>query len=332
MLACQSADRWRSQSEEGFREVIAKHTLRAAFQSLLAKHFPSVWSSKPVLGKQKKQSVGDLPGGQPTEEKCDPGVVRHAVKPASECATVGGGNCRKGQDGVNERRNEIRLGESTFRTIVELDRPSDYGDARPPKTSSPNSASMQSTLVQNGPPTKSSAQPNRKSIEQRLETVETLTSAEHTPSAANGASKAEQKPLPTSSSSAAPLSYLGTHSSLETGPEESLVAELRTRHTENGSQESASERARFLAFARESLQRLGLPQLGEEEVLGVWNAILPYKVGLERLLSPFHWPKRCVHDMRNGGFGPRFQWAGDPLFSYSSLVAASPYLYSTLLS
>jgi hypothetical protein len=314
MLACQSADRWQSQSEAGFREVIAKHTLRAAFQSLLAKHFPSVWSTKPVLGKQRKQPVGDLPRGQRSEEKCEPGPVRHEVEPASECATVRGGSKRKGQDGVNNRNNESRLGESTFRNIVDSDRPSEYGDVRPLKTSSPNPASMQSQaekqsdtvslhfdpVVQSGPPTKSSAQLSQKSIEQTLEPVETLPSAERTSSAANGASKAEQKPLPTSSK-ATPYSYLGTDSSSKTGPENTPVADLRIRQVGDGSQESASERARFLGFARESLQRLGLPPLGEEEVLGVWNAILPYKVGLERIRSRFHWPNTRVHDMRNGG-------------------------------
>jgi hypothetical protein len=292
MLACQSADRWQSQSKEGFREVIAKHTLRAAFQSLLMKHFPSVWSTKPVLGKQKKQPVGDVPKAQQTEERYDPGVVYREVMPASECATVGGASNRKSQDGVDNRRNER---ESTFQTIVDSDRPSEHGDARPLETSSPNLASMQSQaekqsdtvslhldpVVQSGLPIKSSAQPNWNNTEQTLEPVETRTSAECTASTANGACNAEQKPLSPSSSKAAPFSYLGNDTSLETGSETQSVADRRTRQPGNGSQESASERARFLGFARESLQRLGLPQLGEEEVLGVWDAILSYKVSLE---------------------------------------------------
>ncbi|GAQ86046.1 S-adenosyl-L-methionine-dependent methyltransferases superfamily protein [Klebsormidium nitens] len=292
MLACQSADRWRAQSEAGFADVITKHTLRAAFQTLLARHFPAVWATKPVLGKQKKRPVSgtpvsaaplsatpvsetpvsgplvsEAPASEPpingcsvNEETSSARVAKGVEGSKHETSVACAGERKASQNGANIRKSGSGAENRDASPGVHSECRPELANDRLKEERSSHVGSSPSSIVKIGP-------------------SDTDLISDHTlPSSLGPSSKRTD-----SAGQATPVAA-------EAGPlETSFRASSRVYEDERSSPERASERARFVEFARDSLQRLGLPEVSENEIGDVWESLRSSK----DLVGPF-WTLRTA--------------------------------------
>lgn len=311
MLACQSAARWRAQSEEGFADVITKHTLRAAFQALLKKHFPAVWATKPVLGKQKKRPVGGVPCGNGTSVGGIANGNGSSVggNPNGNGTSVGGNPNGNGSlVGGNPNGNGSPVGGLPSGNRRSLGRPPISGA---PVVDNGSSVSNEETVGESEPKNdmrqngacdrmsgsgseRQEARPDVKSDRCFKVSNDVLRGSRPSREASSSSTgekrgQSDLKSLPSVPSSPGSLPNRANEACIGTAV--GAEAELRNRRfpatsrvsdDERTSPESARERARFVEFATESLQQLGLPGVSENEIGDVWESLRSSKVKIMR--------------------------------------------------